>query len=65
MPPESVILENQLYCLKKTYEEHQLIAQRYRIEYERTKRRLRELTELTELTGASCPIKSPIDLCDT
>lgn len=38
------ILENQAFCLKKTYEEYQLIAQRHRVEYERTQRRIQELT---------------------
>ena len=42
MSVESLVLETQLQWLKKTYEEHQLIAQRYRVEYERTKRRLAE-----------------------
>ena len=39
------ILENQAFCLKRTYEEYQLIAQRHRVEYERTMRRLREISE--------------------
>lgn len=43
MPSESFILEQQAFCLKRTYEEHQLIAQRYRVEYERTQHRLQEL----------------------
>lgn len=60
MISDAKILENQLYCLKKTYEEHQLIAQRYRVEYNRTQRRLEELN-----APASCTIKSDQDLCNT
>ena len=56
MPPESMILENQLYCLKKTYEEHQLIAQRYKVEYKRTQRRLNEL---------NAPTSCAVEECDT
>ena len=48
MPSESVVLENQMFCLKKTYEEYQIIAQRHKIEYERIKRRLKELTAVAE-----------------
>ena len=52
------ILQNQLYCLKKTYEEHQLIAQRYLIESKRIERRIAELMQ------SSCSIQKEPE-CDT
>ncbi len=53
MVSESTILENQMHCLKRTYEEYQLIAQRHRVEYERTKRRLHALS------APACSIAKP------
>lgn len=58
MVSEVEILQNQLYCLKKTYEEHQLIAQRYKVEYNRTERRIAELLHKT------CSIQTEPE-CDT
>ena len=47
MSSDSFVLEQQMFCLKKTYEEHQLIAQRHKIEYERCKHRLYEMQHPT------------------
>jgi O-succinylbenzoate synthase len=63
VPDIAAALNHHLFNLKKTYEEHQLIAQRYRVEYERTKRRLNELQHMPSVSiGESCSIE---ELCDT